>query len=423
MAQFKGQTVETIQGQIYNHCKDQYGCRFLQQIIDRDNPEDVYAIWAETCDHVVELMMDPFGNYLCQKLFELCQNPQRTILIQNAAKGSNMYNIAVSPHGTRALQKMIEHAQTPEQIGIIIGALQSRVVDLIQDLNGNHVVQKCLTKFSPSDSQFIFDAVANQCIDVGTHRHGCCVLQRCIDHAKDQQKADLIRAITNNSKQLVQDAFGNYVIQYILDLNEDVYTEAIVMTFQDKVQMLSTQKFSSNVIEKCIRTASESSKKLILDELTQPAVLRACATDGFANYVIQTALDHTQGDMRHRLVEALRPLLPTIRNQPCGRRIQSKMDGDTRKGNHSGHTTPNEAGQIPLPRMQHHRGNSNNSESYLGNAPFNGNGNGFNRNGTFQPPRQVGNGTAQHNGRGHQEQTPSYRTSFGVPPPNNGTFF
>ena len=64
-----------------------------------------------------------------------------------------MVEIALNPHGTRALQKMIEFISTREQIQIVIIALNDRVVELIQDLNGNHVIQKCLNRLSSEDAQ------------------------------------------------------------------------------------------------------------------------------------------------------------------------------------------------------------------------------------------------------------------------------
>ena len=156
---------------------------------------------------------DPFGNYLCQKLLEFANDDQRTVLIRAAAP--SMVKIALNQHGTRALQKMIEFISTPEQIQVITEALRYDVVPLIQDLNGNHVIQKCLNHLSPEDAQFIFDAVGTSCVIVGTHRHGCCVLQRCIDHASGHQKGQLVHYITLNAFTLVQDPFGNYVVQYI----------------------------------------------------------------------------------------------------------------------------------------------------------------------------------------------------------------
>lgn len=67
-------------------------------------------------------------------------------------------------------------------------ALKPNVVTLIKDLNGNHVIQKCLHRLSAEHKQFIYNAVSEHCIQVATHRHGCCVLQRCIDYASEAQK-------------------------------------------------------------------------------------------------------------------------------------------------------------------------------------------------------------------------------------------
>lgn len=93
----------------------------------------------------------------------------------------------------------------PCQIRAIIRHLSRNVVVLIKDLNGNHVVQKCLQRFShhrnPKNqtrhqssedfTQFIYDAVEASCLQVATHRHGCCVLQRCIDHSSESQKVQV----------------------------------------------------------------------------------------------------------------------------------------------------------------------------------------------------------------------------------------
>ena len=61
-----------------------------------------------------DVFLDPFGNYLCQKLLEFANDEQRTSLVNNAA--SQMVKIAFNQHGTRALQKMIDFVSTPEQV-------------------------------------------------------------------------------------------------------------------------------------------------------------------------------------------------------------------------------------------------------------------------------------------------------------------
>lgn len=51
------------------------------------------------------------------------------------------------------MQKLIETLKSPEQVNMVITALTEGVVELIKDLNGNHVVQRCLQKLSHEDSQ------------------------------------------------------------------------------------------------------------------------------------------------------------------------------------------------------------------------------------------------------------------------------
>jgi hypothetical protein len=208
---------------------------------------------------------------------------------------------------------------------MIMDALRDQVVDLIQDLNGNHVIQKCLNHLKSEDAQFIFDAVGLHCITVGTHRHGCCVLQRCIDHASGFQKVQLVRQITANAFNLVQDPFGNYVVQYILDLNDPSFTTPLCMSFQTKIAELSKQKFSSNVIEKCVRCADVNTKLMMIEEMMHPDELEKLMRDSYGNYVIQTALEFAPPDMCLHLIEAMRPILPGIRQTPYGRRIQGKV--------------------------------------------------------------------------------------------------
>lgn len=374
MSRYQNMPLESFQQQIYELCKDQHGCRYLQKKLEERNPEHVHMIWLETNQHVTELMTDPFGNYLCQKLLEYCNDEERTVLIQNASQ--DMVRIALNQHGTRALQKMIEFVNTPQQVQLIIEALRFRVVELIQDLNGNHVIQKCLNKLTPVDAQFIFDAVGNNCVEVGTHRHGCCVLQRCIDHASGDQKHWLVQRITEHARILVQDPFGNYVVQYIIDLNEPAFTEPVVAMFQGCISQLSRHKFSSNVIEKCLRCSMPPSKDMIVEEMLPAQEIDRLLRDSFANYVIQTALEFATPHQKYRLVEAIRPILPQIRTTPYGRRIQAKISAYDNRGSaaSSGQATPadNTQGQIPLRQGGHSRGMSTSSNTTNGVATAGG---------------------------------------------------
>ncbi|KAH9850656.1 ARM repeat-containing protein [Lenzites betulinus] len=330
---FAGTRLEDLIGEIPQLCKDQHGCRYLQKKLEEGAPEHRDMIFRETFSHFADLMTDPFGNYLCQKLLEYSTDEQRNVICESVAQ--DLVNISLNMHGTRAVQKMIDFLSTRRQastdlrcngqIHSIILALSLHVVVLIKDLNGNHVIQKCLNKLAPEDNQFIYNAVAANCVEVATHRHGCCVLQRCIDHASEHQRIQLVNEITYNALTLVQDPYGNYVVQYILDLNDNRFSDAVIRQFTGNVCALSVQKFSSNVIEKCIRVAEHSTRKMLIGELLNRTRLEKLLRDSYGNYCVQTALDYAEPAQRALLVEGIRPVLPLIRNTPYGKRIQNKL--------------------------------------------------------------------------------------------------
>ncbi|KAI8984057.1 armadillo-type protein [Mycotypha africana] len=317
--------LEDVADDIYALCKDQYGCRFFQKKLEeRQKPEHRDIIFRQIYSHFVELMTDPFGNYLCQKMMEYCTDSQRTLIVEQVAKA--IIPISLNMHGTRAVQRMIEFLTLPEQINKTIEALAPNVVTLIKDINGNHVVQKCLHKLSHHNKQFIYDSVSRYCIEVATHRHGCCVLQRCIDYSADHQKKQLVDVIIQHALTLVQDPYGNYVVQYVLELGDAQFSDQLIRQFLNHIAELSVQKYSSNVIEKCIRVAEEDTRRQLIDEMVvDKPRLEKLLKDSFANYVVQTALDFADDLQYQKLVDCIRPLLPSIRNTAYCKRIQSKL--------------------------------------------------------------------------------------------------
>lgn len=57
--------------------KDQNGCRFLQRKFDEGGASAIAQVFPEILDNLTELMTDPFGNYLTQKLLDRCSEEQR----------------------------------------------------------------------------------------------------------------------------------------------------------------------------------------------------------------------------------------------------------------------------------------------------------------------------------------------------------
>lgn len=272
---------------IYTHAlemaKDQFGCRMLQKKLEERNPFTLEAIYEQIAGNINELMVDPFGNYLFQKLVEVCEEQVLKDIILNVA--DRIPAISLSAHGTRAVQKLIDIAATyPGHVEAIVNGIKNSVISLIKDINGNHVIQKCLHALGSDSSQFIYVLASNNVIDIATHRHGCCVLQRCIDAASPSQLDLLVDKIIENAVVLVQDAFGNYVVQYVIDLNSPDVNGRLAQIFMQSIQELSTQKFSSNVIEKCLQQNKGEIQQAMIQEIGKPNNLAKMISDQYANY-------------------------------------------------------------------------------------------------------------------------------------------
>lgn len=312
------------QGHIYMIAKDQHGCRFLQRMFDEGTPQDVQIIFNEIIDHVVELMMNPFGNYLMQKLLDVCNEEQRMqILVMLTEESGELVRISLNTHGTRVVQKLIETLKTRQQISRVISALEPGFLALIKDLNGNHVIQRCLQCLSKEDNKFIFVAAAKYCVEIATHQHGCCVLQRCISHSTGEYRENLVAEISSNGFLLAQDAFGNYVVQFILELKIPSATSNLIAQFEGNYVHLSTQRFSSHVVEKCLTVCTEENQSRIVHELLSTSHFEQLLQHPHANYVIQKALQVYEGPLHNAFIEAIESHKAIMRNSPYSKKIFS----------------------------------------------------------------------------------------------------
>jgi hypothetical protein len=244
---------------------------------------------------------------------------------------------------------LIDHLTTQRQIQTLVSALNQHVVTLIKDLNGNHVIQKCLNSLKPEDNQFIYNAVAASCVEVATHRHGCCVMQRCIDHASESQRIQLVTEITYHCLTLVQVSDPTTSIVGLsngsgplLELRRPVLPRVrsplrrshhpavpweCLRLELPQVQLERHRKGARCLIKpterflcltQCIRVSDPEGRRALIQEILERGRLERLVKDLYANYVVQTACDYAEPTQRDALIQQIRPLLPTIRNVSSG---------------------------------------------------------------------------------------------------------
>jgi hypothetical protein len=326
-------SLDSLLGQVRRLSRDQVGCRLVQQALDEEGSMAATLILNEGLPFWGEAMVDPFGNYLFQKILEKITAEERVMLVKSVS--TRLVNASLNLHGTRSVQKIVDLCSIDEEMAppkkddkesesaadILTRSLAPAAARLCIDSHGNHVIQRILLKLGHTHAKFVFDAVAESVGDVARHRHGCCVIQRCLDSPPGPSRAHLVRRIVDKALELMQDAYGNYVVQYVLDVCSDDDVHAVCESVVGKVNLLAIQKFSSNVMEKCLERCTDHVKAHYLAELSDVERVRELMMDPFGNYVVQRALSVATHAQAVRLVESMRPhLLSTVPGTPIGQR-------------------------------------------------------------------------------------------------------
>ncbi|KAI4337026.1 hypothetical protein L6164_015487 [Bauhinia variegata] len=327
-------SISDLRGKILLIAKDQYGCRQLQEAMKGLKPDDISTIFFELIDHVSELMLDSFGNYVVQKLIEVCTEEQRTQIILMVTKDNfQLVNICLDMHGTRAVQKLLEHATTRRQRSLIMSAIGPGAVPLTKDMNGHHVILHCLRHFSDEDNEYLLTEVAKNCFGIATDKSGCCVLQHCVNHAQGETKERLMAQIIGNASLLAEDCYGNYVVQHLVSLKMPRVTECLMRQLEGRFVSLSCNKYGSNVVEKLFQESGAHHSTRIIWELVQHPNVSMLFVDPYGNYVIQSALTASKGPLRNTLQRLIQDNSEMMRSNLYGKKLLVKFDKEKLRHN------------------------------------------------------------------------------------------
>lgn len=128
---------------------DQSGCRSIQKKLDEIHDKDIlYSFTHQLVQSMLEIfpdcMMNQFGNYLCQRIIDVCSIEDIKKIV--TAIAPSIVEICMDSHGTRVIQTMVEilrkdYAQLNNELFMIINELEQSIFEIITHANGNHVVQ------------------------------------------------------------------------------------------------------------------------------------------------------------------------------------------------------------------------------------------------------------------------------------------
>eukprot|EP01083_Nonionella_stella_P017119 47848_1 len=305
---------------------DQYGSRYLQNLIRSFESDFCLEMITVLLHHLVDtkadligMSEDMYGNYLIQLFFVRGNAVHHEMLLKHIIYPA-VLRLCESKFGCRVVQKALESIGNADRLIECFKeqtSSNSSLHDCLLCCNGNHVIQKMI-QLKPSFQvvAFIKDALEKDLVGYSENVYACRVVQAFVVAYGDK---------LNVHKLLEKDAhlflsrvkYGNYVIQCIvqkgvwysdLKLIRRFRNQLIGDVFADQnVLFLSKDKHASNVIETCVKVASERQLQGLVHTMCskQGFVLRNMISDRFGNYVPRTLLRHCNRKQQRKVVNTV----------------------------------------------------------------------------------------------------------------------
>ena len=319
---YLNESIEYLSYNIFPLAKDQAGCRFLQERLEKDPITTTEHFYKAIIPYVLPLAKDPFGNYLIQKLFYYL-SPEKIKKIMEIISPT-ILDIGSNSHGTRVIQHLINFLSNKELVDFFLNNIKPFVIPLLKELNGTHIINKFVNEH-PECADEINKIIVENCSLLATHRHGCCILQKMIEGSDKKLKESLINNLIDNCFVLIIDQFGNYVMQSILLLNESKFSSAIAMKICDNILYYSKHRYSSNVIEKCFDFCAKKEKKKLIEKIMTPEIISELIMDEHGNYVVQKALYYSDYKEKETILNIIKALIPKIQTISFGEKLLMRL--------------------------------------------------------------------------------------------------
>lgn len=305
-------TLDQCINNVVRLCKSHSGSRFIQQKLDQHDTEYFELFFNEMQTSIAELMVDNFAHFAIEKLFQQCSDEQLLYLLQHVSP--QLSYIACQKHGSFSVQALVDTVHTHEQIQCVCQALQNDANRLITHASGHFVLLRILQKFDVQYTRFIDDAVTIGCGSIGTDHHGLRVIKAVLAVRRPNELSKLFKQASRLTMKLVENQYGNYLIQSILDCAPPAVRTNIKVKMEGKFMRLSKQKFSSNVVEKCLKQSSAHWRNIIIRELIAQPAVGELLRDRYGNFVIQCSLTVANTQQIQEISTAITPYLHTLRD-------------------------------------------------------------------------------------------------------------
>jgi hypothetical protein len=161
--------------------------------------------------------------------------------------------------GTHSIQTLVSMMSSTSEESALYQMLEKHE-------QGTHIIKKMIPRLSDQKTLALFDKLFSSLFELATNQFGIIVVLFYIIQVKElisrikglpDKRLAVLGFVDKSFDELIQNAFGNYAIQHVIETYPLKDCDKILSRILNRVGLYSSQKISSNVVEKCIMNTNE----------------------------------------------------------------------------------------------------------------------------------------------------------------------
>ena len=249
-----------------------------------------------------------YGNYFIQDLFQKMNNDLIQLTIDLIS--SEFINIAKTPSGTHCLQELLNYIKTSQMEISIIKSIRYQEKEMAFDDYATYVLQKIITIIPDTKRVRLNNIIIENAKELSLNANSVFVIKKFIStNTIEENKKKILNILKKNFLLIAQSPFGNYVIQHIFDVWPLEHCDSIINEILDKVNELSCQRFSSNIIIKALKIFTNNYKNKLIFKLCFSGDIFFLLRNKCGLYVINKVIEYMDNNTKKKFELLLKKII------------------------------------------------------------------------------------------------------------------
>ena len=317
------ESYEFLSNNLYILLKDQLGCKFLQEKLEKDTYNAFNYFLPALIPNINELIKDTFANYFIQKIFIYLNEAQIEYILKILQP--DFLDICIDNRGSRVIQSIMDLLITEKLKKLFFDIIKPIYINLINDFSSAYIIYKFINLF-PDYLEESNNIIINNIVAISINKKGCIFLKNYISNINSiKTKNELIQTLLKNCLILIIDLFGNYIIQYLISLEDSNISLNIINQIINNISFYCKHKYSSYVIDKIFIHANYNQKQRIIQKLSSFEIISDLIFDKQGNFVILNALNYANKENKNLILKNIDILKNKLNESPHGKKFLYKI--------------------------------------------------------------------------------------------------